>query len=56
MENFKDLLLAKNPNYSAKTIETYATTWKQMKTMFERENDARVLLLIFRALKIKIYL
>ena len=40
MENFKDLLLAKNPNYSAKTIETYATTWKQMKTMFERENDA----------------
>lgn len=40
MENFKDLLLAKNPNYSAKTIETYATTWKSLKTMFERENDA----------------
>ena len=39
MENFKDLLLAKNPNYSAKTIETYSTTWKQMKALFTREND-----------------
>jgi len=40
MENFKDLLLAKNPNYSPQTITTYVNTWKTMKTMFARENDA----------------
>ena len=39
MENFKDLLIAKNPNYSQQTLTTYLTSWKTMKNMFAREND-----------------